>query len=186
MRGSTLLLTAPLDRRRFWPTEVTLSSPITYALETYVPLSLPRTAGVAAASIAIMLTAGCSNGSAECSLGAESPEAALSNFLVAAQASDLEGMRSQVFPILEVTSADLETVADDLVGAEANNLVLWRNELKPGHYLLRATTVEDVVLGQWEVGEMEEPHLGCYAVSWGEPTSDSPNPTPSSKVSPTL
>ena len=147
-------------------------------------LSLPRSVGLVTAGLVVLFVAGCNSGSVDCSLGADSPEAALSNFLEAAQASDLEGVRSQVFPLLEVTATDLEAVADDLSSAEANNLVLWRNELTPGHYALRATTVDDLMLGQWEVGKMEEPHLGCYAVAWGEPKSDSPNPTPSRKVGP--
>lgn len=151
-----------------------------------MPLSfLPRSAGVVAASLAVLAATGCSSEMLDCPRGDEFPEVALRAFLDAAQRDDLGDMRSQVFPILEVTSADLALVAKDLEGVEVSELVLHWSEPVHGRHIYRATTADDRLVGEWEVGEMEEPHLGCWAVAWGELKSDSPDPTPSSKVGPT-
>jgi len=103
-------------------------------------------------------------------------------FLEAAQASDLEGMRSQVFPLLTVTSAHLDEAAAFLGDAEVGDLVMWQTQPVHDRFIFRVTTADDEVLSEWEVGEMEEPHLGCYAVSWGDPPPDGPSPTPSSRA----
>lgn len=140
---------------------------------------LTRSLGVLAASLTIALVSGCSAEEAGCSHGAESPETALRGLLEAAQNSDVESMRAHVFPSLSVTEVDLIDVGLTLNGETVSDTMLWRSEPLHDHFVVRVHDSQDQLLGEWEVGALEEPHGGCYAVSWGEPPAEGPSPTPS-------